>query len=106
MWLKTSQSKANKSARCWRKHPSCASRLGKARRVIDGFRSSHEQALTAHQMMVRLQSRQQIAFFEDIHMVALLTQKPDRTDEFIKGNARGPRFSRRCAPSHTVGIHQ
>jgi len=35
---------------------------------IDGFRSSHRAALTAHQMMVRLQSRQQIAFFEDIHM--------------------------------------
>jgi DNA-binding PucR family transcriptional regulator len=58
--------------------------IGDSAPGIEGFRSSHEQALTAQQMMVRLQSRQQTAFFEDIRMVALLTQKPDRTEEFIK----------------------
>jgi DNA-binding PucR family transcriptional regulator len=58
--------------------------IGSSARGIEGFRNSHEQAHIAQHMMVRLQSRQQIAFFDDIQMVALLTQKTDRTEEFIK----------------------
>ena len=57
--------------------------IGTSARGIGGFRRSHKQALAAQHMMVRLQSRQQVAFFEDIHMVALLTQRPDFADEFI-----------------------
>jgi DNA-binding PucR family transcriptional regulator len=57
--------------------------VGQSAPGIEGFRASHEQALTAQHMMVRLQSRQQVAFFEDIQMLALLTQKPDRADGFI-----------------------
>ena len=57
--------------------------IGPSARGIGGFRRSHQQALAAQHMMVRLQSRQPMAFFDDIHMVALLTQRPDFADEFI-----------------------
>jgi DNA-binding PucR family transcriptional regulator len=35
-------------------------------------------------MLVRLQSRQRVAFFGDIQMVALLTENPDGAADFIK----------------------
>ncbi len=57
--------------------------IGAIARGVDGFRNSYEQALTAQHMMVRLRSRQQVAFFEDIEMVALLTQKAKQADDFI-----------------------
>lgn len=57
--------------------------IGAGARGVDGFRTSYQQALTAQHMMVRLRSRQQVAFFEDIQMVALLTQKQDQAYGFI-----------------------
>lgn len=50
---------------------------------IDGFRRSHMDALTTQRMLVRLRSRQRIAFFADVQMVALLTESPDGADDFI-----------------------
>ncbi|MBS1690800.1 MAG: PucR family transcriptional regulator [Actinobacteria bacterium] len=50
---------------------------------VDGFRRSHLDAVTAQRMLARLGSRQRVAFFGDIHLVALLTQDPERADEFI-----------------------
>ena len=75
--------------------------IGTSARGIEGFRNSHEQALAAQHMMVRLQSRQQIAFFDDIQMVALLTQKPDRAEEFIK-NTLGALASAGAVLRHTL----
>ncbi|WP_216638337.1 Rv1453 family transcriptional regulator [Mycobacterium asiaticum] len=57
--------------------------IGTSARGVEGFRRSHQQALAAQHMMVRLRSRQQVAFFDDVQMVALLTQKPDYADDFI-----------------------
>jgi DNA-binding PucR family transcriptional regulator len=57
--------------------------VGTGARGVDGFRDSYEQALTAQHMMVRLRSRQQVAFFEDIRMVTLLTQKQAQAVDFI-----------------------
>lgn len=57
--------------------------IGSTARGVVGFRRSHEQAISAQHMMVRLHSRQQVACFEDIHMVSLLTQRPEQADEFI-----------------------
>ncbi|OBI83233.1 Rv1453 family transcriptional regulator [Mycobacterium asiaticum] len=57
--------------------------IGTSARGVEGFRRSHQQALSAQHMMVRLRSRQQVAFFDDVQMVALLTQKPDYSDDFI-----------------------
>lgn len=51
---------------------------------IEGFRRSHVDALTTQRMLARLRSRQRIAFFADVKMVALLTENPHGADDFIK----------------------
>ena len=51
---------------------------------IEGFRRSHLDALTTQRMLARLGSRQRVALFADVELVALITQDPDRADEFIK----------------------
>ncbi|GAB3026288.1 hypothetical protein MBOU_29930 [Mycobacterium bourgelatii] len=66
------------------KTPGLRIALGETAQGIEGFRRSHFDALATQQMMVRLQSRQQVAFSDDVHMIALLTQRPDRSDEFIE----------------------
>lgn len=66
------------------KTPTLRVAIGEPAQGVEGFRRSHFDALTAQHMMMRLQSRQQVATFDDIHMIALLTQRPDRADEFIK----------------------
>jgi DNA-binding PucR family transcriptional regulator len=50
---------------------------------IEGFRRSHFDALTTQRMLARLRSPQRIAFFADIQLIALITEDPDRADEFI-----------------------
>jgi DNA-binding PucR family transcriptional regulator len=57
--------------------------IGTVARGVEGFRRSHEQAIAAQQTMLRLHSRQQVAFYDDIRMVTLLTQKPEGAEEFI-----------------------
>jgi DNA-binding PucR family transcriptional regulator len=57
--------------------------IGTNARGIDGFRRSHQEALTAQQTLVRLGSHQPIAFFDVIHMIALLTQNRDSADDFV-----------------------
>ncbi|OBK15880.1 Rv1453 family transcriptional regulator [Mycobacterium asiaticum] len=57
--------------------------IGAKAQGLEGFRRSHQQARTAQQMMVRLRSRQQVAYFDDIQMVAMLTQNPEYADDFI-----------------------
>ncbi|WP_230871727.1 PucR family transcriptional regulator [Mycobacterium canetti] len=51
---------------------------------IDGFRRSHRDALTTARMMIRLESPQRVAFFNDVEMVALLTENPEGADAFIR----------------------
>ncbi|MFE6923055.1 PucR family transcriptional regulator [Nocardia sp. NPDC057663] len=50
---------------------------------LDGFRRSHSDALTTQRMMGRLRSTQQIAEFEDVELVALVTESPERAMDFI-----------------------
>jgi DNA-binding PucR family transcriptional regulator len=50
---------------------------------IEGFRRSHLDALTTQRMLTRLRSRQRVAFFADVQMIALLTENPDGADDFI-----------------------
>jgi DNA-binding PucR family transcriptional regulator len=57
--------------------------IGSTGRGIEGFRRSHTDALTTQRMMARLRSRQRVAFFGDIQMVALLTENPYGADDFI-----------------------
>lgn len=58
--------------------------LGSTGAGFEGFRRSHREAMVAQRTLVRLRSRQQIASFADIQMVALLTESAEGADEFIK----------------------
>ncbi len=58
--------------------------IGTSARGINGFRRSHQEALNTQQMLVRLRSHQPIAFFDNVQMVALLTENCERADDFIK----------------------
>lgn len=51
---------------------------------VEGFRRSHFDALTTQQMMVRLRSPQQLAFYADIELVALVTADADRAAGYVK----------------------
>ncbi|MBY0441892.1 MAG: PucR family transcriptional regulator [Mycobacteriaceae bacterium] len=57
--------------------------IGPTARGMDGFRHSHLDALTTQRMVARLHSRQRVVFFTDVQLVALITQQPEATDEFI-----------------------
>ncbi len=57
--------------------------IGPAASGVEGFRRSHFGALTTQRMLARLRSRQQIAFFTEVELTALVTQDPDGADEFI-----------------------
>jgi DNA-binding PucR family transcriptional regulator len=51
---------------------------------IEGFRRSHLDAITTQRMLARLHSTQRIASFQTVELVSLVTQDPDRADQFIK----------------------
>lgn len=63
--------------------------LGSTAAGIEGFRRSHLDALTTQRMMGRLNSTQRIAGFDDVELVSLITQSPERADEFIKRTLGG-----------------
>ena len=58
--------------------------LGSTARGIEGFRRSHLDAITTQRMLARLNSTQRVAGFEDVELVSLVTQDPDRADQFVK----------------------
>ena len=58
--------------------------IGSTARGIEGFRRSHLEAITTQRMLARLHSTQRIARFETVQLVSLVTQDPDRADQFIK----------------------
>ncbi|HEU0189814.1 MAG TPA: PucR family transcriptional regulator [Mycobacterium sp.] len=51
---------------------------------IEGFRSSHLDAIATQRMMARLGSTQRVASFADVELVALVTADPERANRFIK----------------------
>lgn len=51
---------------------------------IEGFRSSHLDAITTQRMMARLGSPQRLAKFTDVYLIALITANPELADRFIK----------------------
>ncbi|TDC91446.1 PucR family transcriptional regulator [Saccharopolyspora aridisoli] len=57
--------------------------IGRPGREVDGFRRSHLDALTAQRMLARLSSRRQVARYEDVQLVALMTADPAHADEFV-----------------------
>ena len=58
--------------------------LGSTARGIEGFRRSHLDAVTTQRMLARLNSTQRVAGYDDVELVSLVTQDPDRADHFVK----------------------
>ncbi|MFJ2837586.1 PucR family transcriptional regulator [Nocardia sp. NPDC087230] len=58
--------------------------IGRPGRGVDGFRRSHLEASSAQQMLARLASPRQVARFDDIALVALLTRDPAPAGEFVR----------------------
>ena len=58
--------------------------LGPAQPDLDGFRRSHLHALTTQRMLARPGSPQQMATYDEVELVSLVTQDPLRADDFLK----------------------
>ncbi len=58
--------------------------IGTAAKGIEGFRRTHLEALITQRMVAGLHSRQRVAFFADVQLIALITQNPEAADDFIK----------------------
>jgi DNA-binding PucR family transcriptional regulator len=50
---------------------------------LDGFRRSHLDAAAVQRMLTRVGSREQVAHYQDVHLVVLLTSDPAQADEFV-----------------------
>ena len=64
-------------------HPDVRVAVGRPGRDVDGFRRSHLDAATTQRMVARLTSARQVARYEDVQLVALLTGEPTLADEFL-----------------------
>ncbi|WP_205876554.1 Rv1453 family transcriptional regulator [Mycobacterium camsae] len=58
--------------------------IGTKAKGVEGFRRSHLEALTTQRMVAVLHSRQRVALFADVQLIALITQNPEAADDFIK----------------------
>src|SRR5262249_1714818 len=58
--------------------------IGSTGRGVAGFRRSHLDAITTQRMLTRLKSPQRVARFKSVQLISLISQDPDRADEFIK----------------------
>lgn len=65
-------------------HGSIRIAIGRPGRGVDGFRRSHLEAATTQQLLARLTAPQQVARYDDIAVVALLTRDPASADEFVR----------------------
>jgi DNA-binding PucR family transcriptional regulator len=57
--------------------------LGSPAPGVDGFRRSHVDALTTQRLLARLTSAQRLASFDEVELVALVTQDPEGADRFV-----------------------
>jgi DNA-binding PucR family transcriptional regulator len=76
--------------------------LGCAAPGLSGFRRSHLDALTTQRMLSRLASTQRVAAYDEVELVALITQDQERADEFI---ARTLGDLADAAPELTSAVH-
>jgi len=58
--------------------------IGSTAPGIDGFRSSHFDAIATQRLLARLHSAQRVASFDTVELVSLVTQDATRADQFIK----------------------
>jgi DNA-binding PucR family transcriptional regulator len=64
-------------------HPGVRVALGRPGRDLAGFRRSHLDAATTQRMLAALTSPQQVARYEDVQLVALLTTDRAASEEFV-----------------------
>lgn len=64
-------------------HPDVRVAVGRPGADVAGFRRSHLDAAAAQRMLTRLTSPQQVARYEDVQLVALLTAEPTQAEEFL-----------------------
>jgi len=57
--------------------------LGRPGRDVEGFRRSHLDALTTQRLLARLTSPEQVARYQDVQLVDVLTADPARVDELV-----------------------
>ncbi|MFE5511576.1 PucR family transcriptional regulator [Streptomyces sp. NPDC056529] len=57
--------------------------LGSAAPGVDGFRRGHLDALTTQRMLARLSSTRRLTSYDEVELVALLTQDPEHADRFV-----------------------
>jgi len=57
--------------------------LGAPAAGVDGFRRSHHDALTTQRLLARLTSAHRLAGFDEVELVALVTQDPEAADRFV-----------------------
>ncbi|MFD6393046.1 PucR family transcriptional regulator [Nocardia sp. NPDC060259] len=63
--------------------PHCQVAVGSTGHGIDGFRTSHLDAVRTQRMMARLDTGRAVATFGDVEGVLLLTASPDLADRFV-----------------------
>ena len=64
--------------------PSVRVALGTTGDGVDGFRRSHLDALTVQRMLARLASPRQVAMYDEVELVALLTADLETADQFVR----------------------
>jgi DNA-binding PucR family transcriptional regulator len=67
-----------------RRNPGVRVAFGRPGDGIDGFRRSHFDAAATQRMLGRLASPQQVAQYEDVQLVSMLTGDPAQLDEFLQ----------------------
>jgi DNA-binding PucR family transcriptional regulator len=70
-------------------YPGVRVAVGRAGHGVDGFRASHLDAAATQRMLTRLTSPQQVARYDDVQLVALLTTEPTQADEFVADTLGG-----------------
>ncbi|RRO14205.1 PucR family transcriptional regulator [Saccharopolyspora rhizosphaerae] len=64
-------------------YPDVRVAVGRPGTDLEGFRRSHLDAATTQRMVARLTSPQQVARYQDVQLVSLLTSEPTQTEEFL-----------------------
>lgn len=63
--------------------------FGRPARDVDGFRRTHFDAAATQRMLARLASPQQVARYEDVQLVSMLSGDPTQVDEFLADTLGG-----------------
>ena len=58
--------------------------IGPTAAGVDGFRRSHLDALATQRLLSRTSSRLRLATYKSVQLAALVTQDPERADEFVR----------------------